>query len=360
MGPGMAPPRKSGGGGVVLAVIGGGVALLVLIGVVVFVLAVSGGKTPEEKLRAAATELEDDRAVGLKGSFGGGADTLEGELSVTRGGRATGPVTWNTDNVTLLSIDGKLFAKAESAYWRRQISGSETPYFLGSGQQWGRLDADKLEIDFKRELTPAALAAKLRTAATTKVKPIETTWQGKKALKFTTFSSTLYITDEDNAELLRYEATTPRVKLDVQPKSSGEASSVVSDMRTSIGELKDSFDGSARPSVAEWKRGGCNSNSGCTVEAKIRPPYGAETPVTVDVRFRLTAGTLSGRDLGNCTSTITITGSEPVWASCRVTSAAWTSWAKATGGTFYKHADYKVIGATSSQVQSMLSALDSE
>ncbi|MFD0685713.1 hypothetical protein [Actinomadura fibrosa] len=357
--PGMPPPKKS-NGGLIAALAGGGVVVLVLIGVVVFVLASGGGKSPEEKLNAAADSMAAARAVGLKGTFGGGADSLNGELNVTKGGRATGPVTWNSDNVTLLSTDGKLFVKADSAYWRRQISSSETPYYLGSGEQWGRLSADKLDIDFKQELAPAALAGKLRSAATAKVKPIKTTWQGKKALKFSTFSSTLYITDADSAELLRYEATTPRVALDVTPKTSGQASSIVSDMRTSIGELKDAFDGSARPTVDEWKKGGCNGDSGCTVEAKIRPPFGAETPVTIDVRFRLTAGTLTGRDLGNCTSRITITSSTPQWASCRVTSSAWTSWAKSTGGTYYKHAEYKVIGATASEVQSMQSGLDSE
>ncbi len=357
MGP---PPKRGGGGALIAALLGGGLVVIVLIGVVVFVLASGGGKKPEEKLRAAADTVAAARAVGLKGSFGGGAETLQGELNVTKGGRVTGPVTWNSDNVTLLAADGKVFVKADSAYWRRQISGTETPYYLGTGEQWGRLSADKLDIDFKQELTPLALATKLRAAATAKVKPIKTTWQGKKALKFSTFSSTLYITDADDAELLRYEATTPRLSLDVTPKSSGQAASIISDMRTSMGELKDSFDGSARPTVDEWKKGGCNGNSGCTVEAKIRPPYGAQTPVTIDVRFRLTAGTLTGRDLGNCTARITISSTTPQWASCRVTSSSWSSWAKSTGGTFYKHAEYKVIGATASEVSALQSGLDSE
>ncbi|WP_242613877.1 hypothetical protein [Actinomadura roseirufa] len=354
------PPRRGGGGALIAAIVGGVVVLVLIIGVAVFVLASGGGKSPEDKLNAAADTMAAARAVGLKGNFGGGADTLNGELNVTKGGRATGPVTWNTDSVTLLSADGKLFLKAGAAYWRKQISGSETPYYLGSGDQWGRLSADKLSVDFKQELTPAVLANKLRSAATAKVKPTKSTWQGKKALKFTTFSSTLYITDADDAQLLRYEATTPRVALDVTAKSASQAASIISDMRTSMGELKDAFDGSARPTVDEWKKGGCNGDSGCTVEAKIRPPFGSETPVTIDVRFRLTAGTLTGRDLGNCTSRITITSTTSVWASCRVTSSSWTSWAKATGGTYYKHAEYKVIGATSSEVQALQNGLDSE
>lgn len=361
MGPGMPPPKRS-SGPLIAALVGGAVVVILIIGAVVFIVASNGGgKSPEDKLKAAADSMAAERVVGLKGDFGGGADNIEGQLDVTKGGRATGPVTWNSDNVTLLSADGKLFLKADASYWRDQIESTEgTPYYLGSGQQWGRLSADKLDIDFKQELSPTALATKLRAAATAKVKPLKTTWAGKKALKFTTFTSTLYITDADDAQLLRYEATTPRVALDVTPKSSSEASTVISAMRTSMGDLKNSFDASARPSVDEWKKGGCNSNSGCTVEAKIRPPYGASTPLTVDVRFNITAGTLTGRDLGNCTDTITINDTSSVWASCRIATSAWQSWAKSTGGTFYKHAQYKVIGATPSEVASLQSGLDSE
>ncbi|XRQ06414.1 hypothetical protein ACN3XK_59375 [Actinomadura welshii] len=357
MGPGMPPPKRGGGGAVIAVILGGGLVVLLLIGLVVFVATAGGGKSPEEKLTAAASSLSSSDAIELDGTFGT-AGALQGELTITKGGRATGPVTWNGSKVTLLSADGKLFVKADKSYWEREISGDE-PYFLKSGEQWGRMDHDELDLDFKAELSPAALATKVRSARTSSVKPVETSWKGKKALKFSTFASTIYITDEDDAELLRYEATTPRVRVDVTPKDS--ASSVISDMRTSMGELKDSFNASAQPRVVEWKKGGCESGaSGCTVEAKINPPYDAETPVTIDVRFRLTAGSVTGKDLGDCTTTITIRSSSAQWASCRVTSSAWKSWARGTGGTFYKHADYKVIGATDEEVQALQNGLESE
>ncbi|MFS2295486.1 MAG: transmembrane domain-containing protein [Actinomadura sp.] len=352
----MPPPKRGGGGAVIAAILGGGLVVILLIGLVVFVATAGGGKSPEEKLSAAASNLASADAVTLNGTFGS-AGTLSGELNITKGGRAMGPVTWNGSQVTLLSADGKLFVKADRSYWEREISGG-SPFYLKSGEQWGRMDHDELDIDFKSELSPAALAGKVRAARSPGVKPLETQWKGKKALKFSSFASTVYITDEDDAELLRYEATTPRVRVDVTPKDS--ASSVISDMRTSMGELKDSFNASAQPRVVDWKKGNCNSSSGCTVEAKINPPYDVDPPVTIDVRFRLTAGSITGRDLGNCTTTITIRSSSAEWASCRVTSSAWTRWARDSGGTFYKHADYKVIGATSEEIQSLQSGLDSE
>ncbi|MFA1549392.1 hypothetical protein [Actinomadura chokoriensis] len=355
----MPPPRRGGGGGLVIGLIGGGLVFLIIVAVVVYAVSVGGGKSPEEKLTAAALNMDTARAVQLKGTFGG-SETLSGELNVTKGGRAMGPVTWGGNNVTVLAADGKLFVKADKSYWDREISATDDPFYLKSGEQWGRLSDDELDLDFKTQLSPAALATKVRSARISRVDPVKTTWQGKKALKFSTFSSTIYITDEDDAELLRYEATSPRVALDVTPKDSGDASSLISDMRSSMGELRDSFNGSARPSVDEWKKGGCNGSSGCTVQASIRPPYNVEKPVTIDVRFRLTAGTLTGRDLGNCTTRITISGSSSQWASCRVSSSAWQSWAKSTGGTFYKHAQYKVIGATSTEVQALQNGLESE
>ncbi|MBE1531622.1 hypothetical protein [Actinomadura algeriensis] len=353
-------PRKRGNGPLIALLVGGGLVAVLIVAVVAVVLVSSGGMTPEEKLRAAADDLSADAAVGLEGDFGGGANAIRGELSITKGGRAYGAVTWNNSEVTVLAADGMLFAKAGSAFWKQQISGSETPYYLEDGEQWGRLNADELDLKFKEELSPAALAAKLDSAAGGTVDPVETSWKGTKALKFSTFASTLYISDSDDPELLHYEATTPRVALDVNTKSASQSGTIVSNMRTSMGELKDSFNASARPTIAEWKKGNCQDDSGCTVQAQIRPPYGVGTPVSVEIQFALTAGSLTGKDLGKCSTTITIKTESPVWASCRVKSSAWTSWAEKTGGTFYKHADYKVIGATASEVQAMQSGLDSE
>ncbi|RSN46586.1 hypothetical protein DMH08_35625 [Actinomadura sp. WAC 06369] len=361
MGPGMPPPSpKRGNGPLIALLVGGGLVVVLIVAVVAVVIATSGGMTPEEKLRAAADDIGADTSVGLEGDFGGGANAVRGELSVTKGGRAYGEVTWNNSKVTVLAADGMLFAKAGTAFWKQQISGSETPYYLKDGEQWGRMNADELDLKFKEELSPTALASKLDAAASGTVDPVETSWKGTKALKFSTFSSTLYISDSDDPELLHYEATSPRVALDVSPKSSSQSETIVSNMRTSMGELKDSFNAAARPTIAEWKKGNCQDDSGCTVQAQIRPPYGAGTPVSIEIQFSLTAGSLTGKSLGECTTTITIKTESPVWASCRVKSSAWTSWAEKTGGTFYKHADYKVIGATASEVQAMQSGLESE
>ncbi|WP_018654780.1 hypothetical protein [Actinomadura flavalba] len=354
--PGGGPPppqRRGSSGALIAAIIGGTVVVIVALAVVVVIIA-SGGKTPEEQLNGAAAKLSGARGITYKGTVTSGGTDLRGDLTVTKGGRASGAVTYSGSQVTLLSADGKTFLKANSSYWRGKVSSTSEPYFL-DGEQWGRLGSSDLRIDFKESLAPSVLTEKLRTAARLKREPVKTTVGGTKALRFTTGSTVLYLSDTNDPELIRYESSFPRIAADV----SVAGDSAINDIRNRMGELENSFDVSSRPRISEWKRGGCTGTSGCLVEAQVAPPSGLEGTTPIEIRFNITADSLTGRDLGNCTTKITVSGSTPVWARCQVTSAAWTSWAK-KGGTFYKHVQYKVAGASSSDIQSMQSGLDQE
>jgi hypothetical protein len=362
----MPPPKRGGGGGLVIGLIGGGLVLLIIIAVAVYASTGSADKTPAEKLTAAIANMDTARVVTLKGTFGG-AFSARGELNVTKGGRLMGPITLyeddkKGDSFTILAADGKLFLKADKSYWDKK-STITTPYDLESGAAWGRLHHNySIPIEDKKPLTPSVLAGELRSAETLRVVTLKTTWHGKKALKFSTSSSTLYITDDDDAELLHYKTSSPPFyDVDVSPKHAGDAAALISDMRESMGELKDSFDGTDQPHVAEWKKAACNQDSGCTVQARILPPLTVQTPVTIDVRFSITAGTSTGKNLGNCTARITITA-DSQWASCQIFSSAWKSWAATADADshFYDHAQYKVMGATSAEVQALQKGLDSE
>ncbi|MFC0040414.1 hypothetical protein [Actinomadura rayongensis] len=350
------PPAKRGmGGGAIAAIVVGALVVIVALAVVVVVIVAAGGKSPKEQLTAAADKVAAARALTYKGSITSGSDTLQGELTVTKGGRATGPITWDGSQVTLLAADDKTFVKADSSYWKDKITSTSDPSWFLSGQQWGRLGSSDLTLNFKTSLTPTVIADKLREAARLNRKPVKTTNGGRKALKFTTGSATLYLTDSDDPELIRYESLFPRVQADVQVADN----SVISDLRQEMSQLGDSFDVSSRPSIAQWKKGNCNSTSGCLVEAQVRPPAGLDGPTEIQLRFNITAFTLTGRDLGNCTAKVTVSGDSPVWTRCEVVSSAWTDWAK-KGGTFYKHVEYKVAGVSSSDIQTMQTNLDQE
>jgi hypothetical protein len=356
------PPKRSGSGPLIAIFAGGGLVLLILIVVVVVVVSSSGDKmTPTERLNAAASSLSSARAMTFKGSFGTG---INGELKVTKGGRALGEVTSDGSSVTVLSIDDKLYVKADRSYWQREISSLNDPYFIGSGAQWGKVDSTDVDLGFKRKLTPTSLAAEMRQNTAYRLTQTNTTVGGRKAVRVGSSLATFYVTDSDSPELLRYESTYPRVSADVTVQSGSTASATVSEIRDTVGELKDSFDSTARASVVSP----LNSNrctidsSSCTVRKQIRPPLGTTSSTTIEVRYTIKAGSSAGRDLGSCTTKVTVSSSSPVWASCRVSTSAWRSWASsATTSSRYLVEDaFKVPGASDSDIRAMQSALDSE
>ncbi|MFI6522014.1 hypothetical protein ACIBF1_41145 [Spirillospora sp. NPDC050679] len=356
------PPKRSGPGALIAALVGGGLVVVVLIAIVVFAVA-GGGKSSEEQLNSAAGVLERTKVVAYKGVVSSGTETLQGDLNVTRGGRATGQVTWNTDSVTLLAADGKVFVKGDGSYWRRRTLSVSDPYFLNGGPQWGRLGEGRLNLDFK-DLTPGALAARLRSAARAKLKPTKTTLKGSKALRFGNSSGFFYLSDTDEPTLMRYETSLPRVAVDVERQGKPEEeTAALSDMRNRVGELKDSFDSSVQPRIAEWSKTPCSTNSdGCRVSGRVQALISSDQPVQVEVRYSLRSGKLgtTGRDLGSCSTSVTLRGTTGVWAECRVTGSAWSSWSRSSERDYRRLYAFKVSGASSTEIESLRSGLDQE
>ncbi|MEU6041091.1 hypothetical protein ABZ801_37445 [Actinomadura sp. NPDC047616] len=360
MGP---PPKASGGGGAIIALIVGGALVVVLLIAVVVVFVVRGGSepTPAERLRAAASGLSSARAMTFKGSFGTVTSGLSGELKITKGGRAIGDVTTGGSQVTLLSVDDNLFVKADRSYWQRQTSVLSTPYFLKDGQQWGRVDSTDVDLSFKRKLTPAALAAEMRSSASYRLTKTETTVGGRKAVRVASSLASFYLTDDDDPELLRYESTYPRVTADVTVQSGSAGAATVTEIRNGVGELKDSFDSRGRPSLITTEKGLCSTNSNsCRVRGQVRPPLGTTSSTKIEVRYTLRAGTTTGREIGNCTTSITVSSSSPQWAECRVSGSSWRSWSRSGETRYYVSAEFKVPGASDSDIQQMQAALDQE
>ncbi|MFF5264220.1 hypothetical protein ACFY4C_35275 [Actinomadura viridis] len=364
MGPGMgmAPPPRRGGGGAIIAIVLGGALVVVLLIVVVVVVLASGGMTPKERLAAAANSVSVARTLKLKGSFGSGSDALQGELVVTKGGRASGQVTWNGDSVTLLAADQKLYVKAPKSYWTPKLSSTAAERFLKGGDQWGAVDRTDLSLDFDRELTPSALATKLRQATRYSLRDSETVVQGRKAIKIASSLTTFYVTDDDEPELLRYESTlSPRVSADVTVQSTSSSSSSISQMRTLMGELTDAIDtgrsprNSAKPEFVSCSRGG----QPCTVRVKVWSTRGGASAVLIKVNFRLTSAQGGGRYYGECESTGTVTGASDVTVQCTISGGDWARYGK-DARRVWVAATPVAIAATSSDVRALQSGLDSE
>ncbi|WP_344597960.1 hypothetical protein [Actinomadura vinacea] len=360
---GMPPPKRGGSGALIAILLGGGLVVVLLIVVVVVVVIANSGKTPAERLTAAANSLSTARALKLKGSFSAGSDSLQGELTVTRGGRAGGQVTWDGNSVTMLSADQKLFVKAPKSYWQTKVSALSSNRFLKDGDQWGMIDNTDLTLDFDRDLTPEALATELRQSSRYNIKETETTVQGRKAYKIGSSLSTFYLSDNDEQpELLRYEsASSPRVSADVTVQSTAAAQSSIGQMRTMMGELTDSFDSSktprnsAKPEFVSCDRGG----EPCTVRVKVWSTRGGASSVLIKVNFRLTSEQGGGRVYGECDSSGTVTGISDVSVQCTISGGDWAKYGK-NARRVWVAATPVAIAATSGDIQTMQRNLDSE
>ncbi|MEU5876758.1 hypothetical protein [Spirillospora sp. NPDC047279] len=362
--PGGAPPPRSGGGkGLMIVLLGGGAVIVVLIIAIVLVTVVfrEDKMTPSERLTAAAAQVSTARALALKGTFSGSGDTVQGELKVTKGGRATGQVTWDGDNVTLLTADDKVYVKAPKSYWSSKVTSSSVT--IKDGDQWGKISSTDLSLNVDRDLTPTAIASAMRSASNlrTTLRESKTTVQGRDALRIGTSTRTFFVTDSETPELLRYETVFPRVQFDVTTYGSSAASSTISELRSRMGELKDSFDSEARVSLIDTKKGLCTTNSSsCRVRGQFRPTLSGTGSTKIDIKFKLTAGSTTGRSLGDCETSATVSSSTLTWAECRVSSSAWSSWSRSGQTRYYTQAEFRVQGATDSDVQSLQSGLDRE
>lgn len=362
-GPGMPPPAKSGGSGGLIAAIIGGVVLLVAIVVVVVVVVVvnNSGEKPADRLSKAADAVAAARVLSYKGTVGSSSDTLNGEIKVTKGGRAYGPVTWSGTNLTFLSADDKLFVKAPKTYWSSKFTSTVNSGMLKSGDQWGALSSSDLSVDFKENLTPTALADQMRRYSKYRLTVTKTTAQGKKALKITAIGNSFYVTADGDPQLLRYESSYPQVSADVTPLAGGAAVPVVSDMRSQMGQLTDAVDSDHTARIqgkAEFVS--CKTfGQPCTVKAQVWSTRGSLTSITVKVTFRLTEKQDGGKYFGDCTSTGNVTSYDDVPVQCTISGGEW-----ARSGKDYNRVwvtPYAVsLAASSTDVQTLQRNLDSE
>ncbi|MFI0352488.1 hypothetical protein [Actinomadura sp. 9N407] len=364
-GPGMmGPPPKRGGSGALIGIIVGGVLAVVLIIVaVVVVVAINSGPSTKERLTLASNELNTARAVTYKGSFSAGSDNLRGEMLVTKGGRATGQVDWTGDNVTVLSAEDKVFVKAPKDYWEDKLTSTVAERFLKEGEQWGQVRESELSVKFHEDLTPAALATEMRRLALrTGLTSTETTVGGEKAHKISTSLTTFYVSDGEEPELLRYEkGSSPRVSADVTVQSTRDGSGPIGQMRTTMGELTDSFDAgttasnAAKPEFVSCDKGGAP----CTVKVRVSSTRTGDSSVQVKVNFKLTSEQGGGRHYGNCEATGTVTGLTPVTVQCTISGGDWAKHGKKARRVWVSAAPM-AIAATSADVRALQQGLDAE
>jgi hypothetical protein len=313
-----------------------------------------------DRLAAAAGRLSGVRAVGLLGMVSSGSDQLDGDLKVTRGGRLTGTVTWSGERIQLISVDGVMYVKGSAAFWRAEGDVTSGDRWITSGR-WGRLGATTIDTTVRQHLTPQAIAGLMREVSRYTVeRTARTSVRGTRALKISTADDSFYVSAEGSPRLLRLETTYPETAVDVTESTGSDGGAAVVELRSRINQLKRSFDPAQRTRVINVGWGGCAA-SGCTVHADVRSTRGDASAIRVTVFVRLTAGSRSGRKLGECSGSGTVISDAAIRVTCRVSSRAWsTFWNDSTVRRWWGHAEAMAGGATDRDIRTMLGGLSSE
>ncbi|MGI8328471.1 hypothetical protein ACRYCC_00805 [Actinomadura scrupuli] len=357
-GPGAPPPPKRSNTGLIIGGIVGGGVLIVVIVVVVLIVIGSVATDPKadavKKLTAAATKLSSAPGLKYHGTVASTSDTLDGDFKVTSGGRTSATASWGGSKVDLLSLDDKLFVKGDTSFWSTKASYTPKWNYI-DGNRWGKLASYNFSFDFKRYLSPSAMAQKLRQVSKYSItSQTKTTVGSTSATKVVTYGNTYYVTDD--SRLVRVESTSyPRFSVDVSTLGAGEATS---DIRAGVSALKDSFDSSRTASIEKVRFGTCNTSS-CTIFTKVWSTGVSTSPVPVSVFTTISSEKgKAGTHYGDCSTTGTVTSYTAIEVSCTVSGGDWPK-ARGGGGS-WAHSDAFTAGASSAEIQTMLDGISRE
>jgi hypothetical protein len=322
---------------------------------IVVVLVVVGRVASDPKaeavknLSAAATRLSSAPGLKFHGSVTSSSDTLDGDFKVTPGGRTSASVTWDGSKIDLMALDENLFVKGDATFWSTNANYTPKWNFI-DGTRWGRMAPYNFSFDFKQNLSPTALAQKLRQLSKLSItSQAKTSVGGVSTLKVVTSSVTYYVSNDDSPRLLRVDSTSyPRFSVDVTQLSAGD---VTGDLRTGVAALKNSFDTSRTASIEKVRFGTCNISS-CRIYTKVWSTGVSSSPVPITVYTTITSQKAkAGTHYGDCSTTGIVDSYSAIEVSCKVSGGNWPS---ARTGTTWAHSDALTAGASSTEIQTML------
>jgi hypothetical protein len=358
------PPPKKGNGLLIGLLAGGGVFVVILIVVVLLVSGVFGGKTESasKRLQDAAKSLSTAKGVKYNGQITSTDATLSGAFEVTSSGKAGFTGSWSDSQISFLDMgDNQTYVKGDATFWdtKADFSPTNASDYI-DGKRWGRLSSYKMNFDFNKNLTPTAISQQINQISSYSIKStVKTKVGGTSAQKITTYEGSYYVSASGTPKLLRVESTGyPSYALDLDSSS---PDTVSTDLKSKVGELKNSFDGSYEPTTTETGSDNCrHSATACTVTVHVfQSRTGSTGSVPVNVHVWLTADTSTGKKIDTCDQTGSISSSSTD-VICTMSSSGWKSWAGSGTGTkwFYYHATAVVGGASDGDIQAMQTALD--
>ncbi|GLY78772.1 hypothetical protein [Actinoallomurus iriomotensis] len=351
-------PAKKGGAGVFLAI---GAGVLALIVIVVVVVAVSKGSGDDPKKTSGKAAAEAGRALGsaggaiYTGTYGGNQATFK----VTKAGSARGTYNSHGSPVSRVDVGGATYIKADSSYWSAE--GQSSTESDKAANKWAKSPDSATDLKLA-DFSPAKLSQVLQQAGNDP-QAVNTPAGSTPAIKMTVGESTYYISKKSPHRLLRIEGTagSDSYALDVQALQGSEMSTVFSELRGDVQDLKDVYD----PSITTLPMGkiqfGSCTESGCTVHGSVMPSSTgtstASVHITMNAKFWGDGPTVS-----TCKGTGTTTPSHETTITCRTSGSAWTSWYRSHNGRFTIHASstFDATVNSSSDVNELLTKLQQE
>jgi hypothetical protein len=355
----------------------GGVAagVIVLLVLVVGVIGLSGGgddgdKTSPPTVAAsntgaagasrAAQSLGAVPALRYNGSFSSGGDDFDAQLSVTKGGSATGTITVGGDRADLVSVDGDTYLKAPKAFWRDQGGVTTNPEdFAG---RWAKAPDSAINLDIKNVLAASAVIRGLQGVSSYQPAGGTQDVNGTPAVKVTGADAEYYISTANPPKLVRIVGTgTDTYQFDVSEVATAEVGTLFQQLRDQVRALTGARDPSVRfLPTAKIKASNCGLAS-CTMKLTVTTLSvgGGGSSFRAIMLGKITAGGRTGRTLGTCSDSATTTAGKRLALSCTVRGGAWSSWVRGVRGSASYYVQARTV-AESGDVDNLLSAVDRE
>jgi hypothetical protein len=308
----------------------------------------------------AAQNLSAVRALRYNGSFSSSGSTMQAQLSVTKAGSGSGSITVAGDKADVVVVEGTTYLKAGKTFWRSHGGVTTNPEDYAA--KWSRASSSTLDLDIKDVLAPSTIVQRLQAVGQGLAADAEAV-NGTPAVKVTTADGEYYISKSQPHKLLRIKSTgTETYQFDVTEVSAADTITLFTDLQAKVTKLTGALDPGVRflPS-GSLKFSNCGS-SGCTLKYTVTSLSLNSGSVRAVLKATIRG---SGRDLGSCTDTRSVSSSKKLNLSCTVTSGGWKSWvrwARSTPGSHRYEARARVIAeaVSAGDVSGLLAKLRQE
>ena len=263
------------------------------------------------------------------------------------------------NRAALVSVDGKTYLKAPTAFWREQGGVTTNPGdFAG---RWSRAPESAINLDIKEVLAAGAIVQGLQGVSSYQPASGTQDVNGTPAVKVSGTDVDYYLSTANPPKLLRIAGTgTNTYQFDVTEVSAAEIATLFQQLRDQVRALSGARDPSVRfLPTAKIKTSNCGVVS-CTMKLTVTTlSLGGRSRVRALMLGKISVGSQSGRTLGTCTDSATASSGKRINLACTVSGGAWSSWARSIRGSARYYVQARTV-AEAGDAADLLSVIDQE